>query len=716
MSCHLLDPVFRPRAVAVVGASSDPRKRGFQAVRALQESGFGGGIHPVHPRGGELLGLPVATSLEAISTPVDLALVCTPAATAPEVVRACGRAGIPAAVLLAVGFRESGADGEVLEAAVAEAGREAGVRLVGPNTSGLLNLPLGLNLIGARGVRPGPLGVLVQSGNLALNLMLDATRRSGTGISLCVGVGNELDLGFPDFLDFLAQDESTRAILVHAEGFRRGPEFVRAVAAATRHKPVVMLKAARSPAAESAARSHTGAVAGRHEVLRAALRQAGVIEVRRSDELFHVGDTLASQPSARPGTGVAILSDGGGQGTLAIDVMVETGVPRAGLAPATRAGLRRLLGTTAAVDNPVDLAGAADTDPRRFADALDLLVADPAVGALLVVGLFGGYGERFEAGLAEVEAEAAHRMATSARAAGRGLVVHTMYAPLDSSPLRALRERTVPVIESLEVACRCVGALIERGTHLASPSWNPQSDQNLPEVTAASPLALSEPEARCLMMEMGLAMVPARLARRADEAVQAATALGGTVVLKVVAEGIVHKSDAGGVRLGLADPLEVARAFDEICEAARRWQAEHGLAESVTGVLVSPLLPQPIAEILVGGHRDPQVGSVITVGAGGTWVEILSDVAIRALPLRPDDPLDMLSELRLAPVLRGVRGAPSCHLPALVAAVRAMARLLSEHAEVAEAEVNPLFAYSDRAVAVDARVFVTPSHGVPDVS
>jgi acetyltransferase len=712
VSRHRLDPVLRPRAVAIVGASTNPSKRGYQAVRALQESDYPGAVYPVNPRGGEILGLPVHPSLETLPGPADLALVCTPASTAPDVVAACGRAGIPAAVLLAVGFGESGEEGARLSDAVLAAAHDGGVRLVGPNTSGLMNLNAGLNLIGARGVRRGGLGLLVQSGNLALNLMLDAQRRSSAGLSICVGVGNELDLGFADFLDALAHDRETDAVLLHAEGFRDGSAFLAAAAAAARRKPVVMLKAARSEASAEAARSHTGAVAGRYKVLRAGLRQAGVVEVARSDELFHVGEALAYQPPLAEGTGVALLSDGGGQGTLAVDLLLERGTPLAHLDAGTQERLRALLGPAAAVGNPVDLAGAADADPLRFAQALELLASDEGVGAVLVVGLFGGYGVRFDPALGAAEAEAAERMAAEARRAAVGLVLHTMYAPDATPPLAALRQARVPVIESLEVACRAVSALAERGALAATPPWRPLGRPGPVGAPAPGevPRALSEPDARTLLQSAGIPLVDAVRCADAAAAVAAADRIGGAVVLKVVADGVAHKSDIGGVALDVKGEAEVRAAFDRVTEAARAHSEEGGDsgAGRVHGVLVSPHLEPPITELLVGVHHDPQVGPVLTVGAGGIWVESLGDVQVRVLPVDRDRIVEALLGLRIAPILGGARGRPVADLDAIVAAVQAMARLPEVRSDVSEAEVNPLFVYADRVVAVDARVYVGP--------
>ncbi|MGD2068578.1 MAG: acetate--CoA ligase family protein [Gemmatimonadota bacterium] len=698
-----LDPVLRPRSVAVVGASADPHKRGHQAVRALQATGWAGRIVPVNPAGGEIRGLHVSRSLEEAQGPIDLALVCTPARTIPEVVAACGRAGVPAAILLAVGFGESGADGARLEEAVAAAAREGGVRLLGPNTSGLMNAHAGLNLIGVNGIRPGFAGLVVQSGNVALGLMQEA-RRAGVGISTCVGVGNELDLGAQDFLDALADDEATRCILLHAEGFRRGAEVVAAVARVARTKPVAFLKAARSAHGAAAARSHTGAVAGPYAAIRAALRQAGAVEARRSDELLALGDTLASQPAAPVGTGIAILSDGGGQGTIAVDVLEELGARRAELAGPTRDALRTLLGPAAAVANPVDLAGAADAAPERFVDVLHVLAEDEAVGTVLVVGLFGGYSLRFDRGLLPREMSAARGMAGAAREGGVGLVVHTVYAADRTRPLRALRDEQVPVVGSLEVACRCAAALLERGEALARPPWSPMGPGR--PSSGATPRPLAEPEARELLASFGIPLAPTTRCRDEEEAVDAARALGGPVVLKVLADGLVHKSDVGGVVVGAEGDHEVRSAFRRVT----REPVVRGVpGTAIRGAVVAPCVRSPLAELLVGVRRDPDVGALLTVGAGGLWVEQLADVSLRLLPVDAQQVRSMLGELRITPLLRGARGRPPADEEEVVRAALALADLLATRPEVVEAEVNPLFVHEDGAVGVDARVFVRGS-------
>jgi len=713
--------VFDPGSIAVVGASSDPAKRGYQIVRALTESGYGGRIHPVNPRGGELLGLPVAESVERLPDGVDLAVLCTPAEMAPDLVRACGARGVGGVVVLAVGFAEVGGSGEALEDRLADAGEASGVRIIGPNTSGLLNLGSGVNLVGARDVRSGGLAVLVQSGNMALALMTEVTERSWDGISIYLGVGNQVDLGFAEALEYLETHDETHAVIAYVEGLRDPAAFLSAANRVGRSKPVVLLKSGRTVRGAEAARSHTGAVAGPYDRLHAGFAQAGVVELRRADELLHVAETLGRQPPPDAGRGVAILSDGGGQGTLAVDWLTEAGARLSPLSASTRADLRTLLGRAAAVANPVDLAGAADSDPEIFGRAVEILVADPAVGTVLVIGLFGGYAIRFADSLADGEARAAQAMAARAREAGRGLVVHTMYAAHRSPPLEILGRAGVPVVGSLEVACRCIAELQRRGAWLERRPWpyddrasgsgaggvvtahasHPAIDRALDEARGA----LTEPEARAVLADVGLEFGPWSVADSAAAVVEAFRALGGSVVVKLVSADILHKSDAGGVVVGVTSEEDARGAYTAIRDGARRHAARHGLGEvSALRTLVAPHLDTPRAELLVGGYRDPDLGPVLTLGAGGVWVEALGDAAVRVLPVDDRDLEDMLAELRVAALLAGGRGFGPVRRQPIFAVARAVAEVMARWPRVAEVELNPLFVYEERAIPVDARI------------
>ena len=739
----MLDRVLAPRSVAVVGASANPAKRGHQILRALGRTGYGGAVYAVNPAGGRILGHQVLPSVDDLPEAVDLAVLCTPAAAGPSLVKACGDRGVGGALVLAVGCGESGAEGRRLEAELQAAGKTSGVRIVGPNTSGLLNLHIGLNLIGARGVPRGGIALLVQSGNIALALMNEIAASTADGVSICCGLGNQIDVSFDEALEYLADHEPTRVVVVHVEGLRDGRAFLRAASALAARKPVVVVKSGRTEGGAGTALSHTGAVAGPYDRLRAGMRQAGIVEVARTDELVPVATALATQPapagktegggtgvavlSEGGGTGVAVLSDGGGQNVLAVDALTGMGVSMAVLSSSTQASLRRVLGPAAAVRNPVDVAGAADADPAAFSRAMDFLAADPAVGVVLVVGLFGGYGIRFSDELTASETKAAREIAATARAADRGLVVHSMYASQASAPLQALREAQVPVIESLEAACRAAAELHLRGSwpprrwpsRRSPPDQKPGPERqcllgpdqpNLerhPALVAAKAegrVALTEVEARDLLADAGVIVHPASMVRSPSEAALAAESVGCLVAVKLLSKHIVHKSDAGGVVLHVAGPALARDAFDRIARSAAAYARARDLPAEPSAALVSPMLPTPLAELLVGACRDPQLGPVLTVGAGGVWAESLRDVAHRVLPIAEGEAAEMVGELQLGAVLTGGRGRPAACMDAIVQAVEAVSRCIATCRDISEVEINPLFVYRDRAVAVDARV------------
>ncbi len=704
---------LRPRSVAIVGASGDPSKRGHQIVRALLDAGYRGAIHPVNPRGGEILGLPVSESIADLPDAVDLAVLCTPAGQAPALLEACADRGIAAALVLALGFRESGPEGAALEVRLREIAARRAIRVVGPNTSGLLHLPSGLNLIGMRGVPRGTLALVVQSGNVLLEQVTRAAADGGEGFSLCLGLGNMADVAWHDVLDELAEDEEVRAIVMYGEGFERGRRFVDAAARASRAKPVALLPGGRSEAGLRAARSHTGALAAGPAVLRAALRAAGVIEVRRTDELRAVGTALAWQPPVLRG-GVAILSDGGGHATLAADALGGLGAPLASLSADTRRELRALLGPAAAVGNPVDVAGATDRDPEVFSVAMRLLSADPGVGAVLLVGLFGGYALRFAAELEGGERVAARAMADAARAGGRAFVVHSLYHDARGGPLELLRAEEVPVIGSLEAACAAVAALFERGRILLRP---PQAELSEPRNAGGDVFtgarverreALLESETRTLVGRYGVALVPATFCATPEEASAAAVRIGSPVAVRLVSPTLLHKTEVGGVRLGVSGAGDAARAFRDVRNAAAGWAAARDVEAEVRGVLVSPMLPPPAAELIVGARRDPAFGPLLAVGVGGVAVEALGDVALRLLPTTRAELRSALDELRSAPLLRGFRGGEAPDLESVVELALALGECLLDNPQLADLEANPVFAYADRALALDVRALLAP--------
>jgi acetate---CoA ligase (ADP-forming) len=705
-----VDRMLRPRSIAVVGASNNPRKRGHHAVRELLASGYPHPIYPVNPHEAEVLGLPAYPAVTAIDASVDLVFIATPAESVPDVLADCGAARAAGAVAVAVGFAETGADGQRRQEATLAAARRHGVRLIGPNTSGFFNLPEGVNLVGVPRVPRGPLGLMSQSGTILLSITEAARRCGGTGLSVYVGVGNESDVGYPELIDHLATASTVRAICIHAEGFRRGRETLAAVTRAATRKPVVVLKTGRTDAGRRSARSHTGAVAGDAAVARSALRTAGATWLDREDELLPVAAVLAGWP--RPvGARTAILADGGGHATIAADAVVAA--PHLRLADpsgATQRRLRALLGPHASVGNPVDVAGATDTDPLRFADAAAALLADHGVDQLVVVGLLGGYATRFDPALEDQEREAAAAVAASAGGA-KPVLVCSVYAGGDNKVLQPLFDAGMPVQASIEITVRCAEALAERAAWLRAdpPTW----PVTTPPEPDTAPRLLAEPDARQLLRDAGVPTGPHRLARSAAAAAAAAAAVlaeaandhddrDGRVALKVSSADIVHKSDVGGVRLNVT-PDTAAEAYRDLLADVARARPD----ARVDGVLVTPMVTAAGVEMLIGVSYDDTFGPVVTVGAGGTLVELLADVATRPLPVTPAQVRGMLDETAVARLLAGYRGTPAADVDALVSLVVAVGDVALRHRRIRELDLNPVIAHPGGTAVLDVRIFTS---------
>ncbi len=404
-----------------------------------------------------------------------------------------------------------------------------------------------------------------------------------------------------------------------------------------------------------------------------------------------------------------------------MDALSELGAPLADLAPETSAALRSLLGPAAAVRTPVDVAGAGDANPGIFPRALEVLAADPAVGAVLVVGIFGGYALRFSATLAPAETAAARAVAETMRRLGKGLVLHSQYAGRPSEPLDLLRDARIPVIESLEAACRATAELHRRGAlgarqgfgepGLAASCGGARPHPAVATAHAEGRVTLTEIESRALLREADLGFGRMEVVRSPAEAASAAVRAGRPVALKLLSRYLVHKSDAGGVALGIAATnggQAAAAAFERIAESARGYASAHAFPEEAIAATVSPMLPLPAFELLVGAVRDPQLGPVLTLAAGGVFAELLADATHRVLPAANSEIEAALSELTASPLLDGARGRPAVSRTPIVKAAAAVGNCLLRYPEVAEVEVNPLFVYPDRAVAVDARVVLRP--------
>jgi acetyltransferase len=683
-----LAPFFDPRSVAVIGASRDPGKVGGSVLANLTAAGFPGRVVAVNERAATVQGLPAVASLKAVAEPVDLAVIAVPAARVMAELTACAEAGVGGAVVISAGFREAGGEGEAREAELRRWLRDRRLRVLGPNCLGWIRPGKRLNLTFAPGLpRAGSVAFISHSGALAVAI-LDWSRDRRMGFSLFASLGNQADITECDVLRAAAADPETRVIALYLEGVAEGRRFFEVLRAAAGAKPVVVLKAGRSPEAARAVSSHTGALAGSDRAFEAAVRQAGAVRVRTIEELFDLAHALETQPLPA-GRRLVVVTNGGGLGIVATDAARDAALTVPALDRVVQGRLAAVLPPTAAVANPVDLVG--DADAGRFAHALDVLRASTPADAALV--LLTAQAGTESAGVARAIIAATRGWAIPVAAAFVG-------GPRLAAGAAALEEAAIPCYPFPE---RAVAALA--GLALVAERRRGRGDDLAP--TAGAPGAplparagrhLGMIELQPLLAAYGIHAVPGVAAATPEEAANAAVRIGFPVVVKLRSPDITHKTDVGGVLLGVRSREEVlARSADMLARVrAARPEAR------VEGVLVQSMLGEGV-ELLLGAVRDPQFGPLILVGFGGIHVEVLADTAARLAPIGPGEARAMLAELRMAPVLRGVRGAPPVDMQDLAATISRFSRLAADVDALAEVEINPLWAGPKGAIAIDAR-------------
>ncbi|WP_405792326.1 acetate--CoA ligase family protein [Streptomyces sp. NBC_00029] len=681
-----LTALFDPRSVAVVGASDDPAKYGHavasQALRAPDRRP----VHLVNRRGGTVLGRTAAPSLSALGEPVDLVVISVPGAGFEAAVDEALACGAKALVAITAGFAEAGPAGLARQRAIAERVRAAGAVLVGPNCLGIADNTTELYLASDR-FAPGGVALLSQSGNLALELQLRGEPH-GLGFSRFVSLGNQADVTLVDLVQDCARHEATSAIAVYAEDFGDGRAFAAAAAAAG--KPVVLLTAGRGAASARSAQSHTGALTTSSDVVAAACRDAGVELVRTPREMTVVLAALGAG-ARTSGRRTAVLTDGGGHGAIAADAAEDAGLGVPELGAPTQDALRGVLWEQSSVGNPVDLAGMGEQRPLSYADTARELLAADEVDAVLMTGYFGGYaasegglggGPSGGSVLADGETAAAKEIVAHLTGVPKPLVVQSMYP--QSPSCRVLAEAGVPVFAATEDAARALAAMTGRAA--AGTGGVP------PLPAAAEPLR--DPGYHGVRALLGAAGVPFPPAREiTDEAglLAAAAEFDGPYVLKAL--HLLHKSDAGGVALRLADRDALLAAYREMHArlGAPAYSVE-AMADLTDGI-----------ELIVGVNQDPRFGPVALVGLGGVLTETLRDVAFALAPVPARRAEALLRGLRSAALLDGVRGRPAVDVAAAAAVIERITTVAAAHPEIAELEVNPLLVRPDGALALDAR-------------
>jgi acetyltransferase len=710
---HYLRPALAPRSIAVVGASHRPESIGRFVMGNIVSAGFAGEIFAVNPKHRTVDGRPCLASLQALPHKVDLAVVLTAARHVPGIVDDAAVMGIPAMLVLSPGLCDQGPDVRQIEQEVVQRARRGKVRLLGPNCLGLMRPDIGLNASWARTVaRPGGIALVSQSGAVTTAL-LDYAWTAGFGFSSVLATGTESDVGIAEILDFLAGDALTRSILLYVEGIHDARGFLSSVRAAASVKPVIVLKSGRYATGGRMAMSHTGALVGNDAVFDAVLRRAGAIRVPKIGHLFAAAETLAHGRLPR-GNRLAILSNGRGPGALAADAVEDNQVALARLSDATRVALDKALPPGWSHVNPVDVL--ADADGRRFSEALKLLIDDRANDGVLV--LF--------APTPRITAERTAEALLPIAAAAEKPVVSAWLGEKDAGRGRAaFKAASLPAMTSPERGVESFGYLAQfvRNRELRLQVPPPRIDELKFDINAARRIidgaraggrhTLDEQDSKALLASFGIETAIGLFARSAMEARQAALQLGFPVVLKVRADGITHKSDVGGVLLGLTTVDDVERGFDAI--AARL--VERAPQARFLGVLVQKMVVRPHGrELIVGLAHDATFGPVISFGMGGIAVEVFRDSAVAVPPLNAFLARDLISRTRVSRMLDAFRGAAAVDVDKVIEVLLRVSELACEIPAVAELDINPLLADEHGVIALDARVVVTNGPLVADAT
>lgn len=707
MSVLNLDSLFRPSSIAVIGASNRPQSVGAVVMRNLLAGGFAGPVMPVNPSHDAVAGVWAYPNVAGLPVPPGLAILCTPAPTVPGLIAELGQRGTRAAIVLSAGLsREPQARGpsqrEMLEAA-----RPHALRILGPNTLGLLAPGVGLNASFAHtGALPGRLAFIAQSGGLA-TAVLDWARSNGIGFSHFVSLGDMADIDFGDVLDYLGSDPETSAILLYIESIRDARKFMSAARAAARNKPVLAIKSGRVPEGARAAASHTGALAGADDVYHAAIRRAGMLRVFEVDELFDAVETLGRSRPVK-GDRLAILTNGGGPGVIATDALVSGGGRLAEISEETLRRLDAAMPPYWSRGNPVDIAG--DAPGERYAEALKALLDDPGVDAVLAMHV--------PTAIASSE-EAAREVVRVAKGASRNVLTSWLGREAVAKARRLFADAGVPTYDTPDKAVRAFLHMVKyRRNQEMLMETPPSAPAEFTPVTSTARLViqnalaegrrvLTEPEAKAVLAAYGVPIVETHItSAAAEDAVGVAQRLGFPVALKVLSPDITHKSDVGGVALDLETPEAVAQAAAAMKARLAKLRPDARL----TGFTVQRMARRPGAhELIAGASTDPVFGPVILFGQGGKAVEVIGDRAVGLPPLNMSLARDLISRTRVFQLLRGYRDQPAADLDAVCLTLLQISQLVIDIAEVVELDINPLFADDEGVLALDARIAVAPA-------
>ena len=693
-----LTPFFDAKGVAILGASTNPKKLSYGILENLVSYGYKGEVYPVNPNATEILGRKAYASIADVPDPVELAVVVLPVTVIMETMREIGERGIKAVVIITGGFRELGEEGAKVELAVKELARSYGMRVVGPNCVGTIDVRTGLDSTFIKGLpQAGPIAFISQSGAICGGV-IDLIINSRIGFSHFASLGNEMDVTETDMLEYFAEDENVNVIAMYVEGIQDGPRFMEVARRVSQKKPIVFLKAGKNDAGAKAVSSHTGSLAGSYAAYQAALSQAGVVEVETISQLFNVAWALGTQPLPA-GKRVAITTNAGGAAALAADSLAFNGFELAKISPEIQQKLRTKLNPSAQVSNPVDMLGS--VSPEDYIWSLGNLDADESVDVLLPILVPQSLVDTLGVAKAWVEI---------GKQTNKTLLTCLMGERSTLESEQWLNMAGVPVFAYPDEAGRVLKGMQQYKQVLTKPPFNPIEARNIDHNKMAAALALAngaravgEYETRIMLEAYGIRNVPGDLAMDVDEALMIADKSGYPVVMKIVSEDILHKSDSGGIALNILNPEQLRVEYDAML--ARIAQIEP--SARIRGVMVEQMAPKGL-EVIVGMRRDPTFGPLMMFGLGGTMVELLKDISFKVAPLTSEDIDEMIENTLAGKLLKGYRSSAKADIKAVKDTIARLSQLSLDNPAISEIEINPLIVYPEGqgAISLDSRAIM----------
>jgi acetyl coenzyme A synthetase (ADP forming)-like protein len=678
----MLESLFRPQSVAVIGASRDPEKLGHGILKNIIDSGFKGDVYPVNPSAQEILGYRCFPSVTDIPCELEQVVIVIPAQLVAQVLEECGQKGVKAAVVITAGFREVGGRGRRMENELVEIAHKYDMRLLGPNCLGVINTftPLNSSFAPAMPMQ-GTIAFMSQSGALC-TAVLDVALAEEVGFSSFVSLGNKADLNEIDFIQAWSDDPDTRVIMGYLEGITEGSRFIEAARQVTKRLPIIAIKSGTTDAGSRAVSSHTGTLAGSEQAYETGFKQAGIIRAHSVEELFDFSIAFARQPLLKKNA-IAIVTNAGGPGIMCTDACEHAGLHLASPALRTCVRLRQGLPREASFLNPIDVLGDAQED--RYELAIRAVMGDPGVSGLIVL--------LTPQNVTPIEKVAQVIGEIASKEEGKPILACFMGEATTAAGVKVLNEYRVPNYPTPERAVKAMRAMLDQRLWQEQPPRSPkvfEVDETrvaelFADVREEGRLTIGDTEARAVLEAYGIPVPPSQLAQTPDEAVQIAREIGYPVVMKIASPDILHKTDIGGVRLDLRNEQDVRDAFDLLIYRTMRYMAE----AEIWGCLVQKMVTGG-REVILGMNRDPQFGPLIMFGLGGIYVEVLRDVTFRLAPVSPEDAQEMIHEIRGYPLLRGVRGQQSADIEGIIDVLLRVSQLVTDFPEVVELDINPL--------------------------